>query len=61
MANNLGPQCTVYGITSSALLSYAFPISYVQVLPEVEQVTNEIVLELVKFKDMHSQCTYRTL
>ena len=58
MANNLGPQCTVYGITSSALLSYAFPISYVQVLPEVEQVTNE---ELVKFKDMHSQCTYRTL
>ena len=61
MANNLGPQCTVYGITSLALLSYASPISYVQVLPEAEQVTNEIVLELVKFKDMHSQCTYRTL
>ena len=54
----LGPICSKNGITSSMLLMY--PLNHVR-LPEVETITNELVLELSRFKDRHSQCTFKTL
>lgn len=61
--NELGPECTKSGITTSMLLSYASAESHINVqhLPEVRTVTNELLLELVRFKDRHSQCTFKTL
>ena len=60
--DELGPECTKNGINVSMLLSYVLKTSTescVQHLPEVQTVTNELVLELIRFKDRHSQCTFR--
>lgn len=49
------------GIKENALLSYVLQPKSPPALPKQSVVTNELILELVKFKDLHSQCTYRTL
>ena len=41
------------------LLSYA-STDPVQHLPEVQKITNNLIFELTRFKDRHSQCTFRT-
>ena len=51
----VGAGCTQHGIWPSMLLSD------ISKLPELESVTNEIVLELARFKDRHSQCTFKDL
>lgn len=56
----VGPICSKNDITSSMLLSYVSTKSRVH-LPEVQTITNELVLELSRFKDRHSQCTFKTL
>ena len=48
----VGPACTKHGITPSILLSGCG-------LFELNSITNEIVLELARFKDRHSQCTLK--
>ena len=55
-----GPICSKNGITSSMLLSYVSTKSCVR-LPEVQTITNELILELSRFRDQHSQCTFKTL
>ncbi len=52
---NVGPECSKLGIDVPMLLS-----DY-SALPELEIITNELVLELATFKDKHSQCTYKNL
>ena len=56
----VGPICSKNGITSSMLLSYVSTKSCV-CSPEVQTITNELILELSRFKDQHSQCTFKTL
>lgn len=58
--DELGPNCCKNGITSPMLLSYVSTESCVR-LPEVPTITNELILELSRFKDRHSQCTFKTL
>lgn len=41
------------------LLSYVGDKSCIQRLPEISIITNELVLELVKFKQQHSVCTFK--
>ena len=48
---SVGKTCANQGITSSMLLEH------VTKLPELEKVTDEIVLELVHFKDHTRECT----
>ena len=60
VAVELGPNCSKNGITSLMLLSYVSTESCV-CLPEVQTITNELVFELSRFKDRHSQCTFKTL
>ena len=55
-----GKECTQNGITGPMLLSYVSPTSAAN-LPEVETITNGLLLELVRFKDQHLQCTLKTL
>ena len=52
---SVGKTCANQGITSSMLLEH------VTKLPELEKVTNEIVLELVHFKDHTRECSFQTL
>ena len=49
----IGPESTRYGITSTMLLSCN--------LFEINVITNKLVLELTRFKDLHSQCNFKTL
>ena len=59
--NNAGrvrSDCSQVGIHSSSLLSYTSSLILVQ-LPEVQVITNELILELLRFKDQHPQCTFR--
>ena len=44
---------------SSSLLSYS--IHPVVQLPEVDIVSNGLILELLRFKDRHAQCTFKIL
>lgn len=53
-------ECAQNGITGPMLLSYVSPTSAAN-LPEVETIMNGLLLELVRFKDQHSQCTLKTL
>lgn len=55
-----GKECAQNGITGPMLLSYVSPTSAAN-LPEVETIMNGLLLELVRFKDQHSQCTLKTL
>ena len=48
-----GQQCTKNGITAAMLLSYVSSDAATH-LPEVEIITNGLLLELVRFKDSHS-------
>ena len=52
---SVGKTCANQGITPSMLLEH------VTKLPELEKVTNEIVLELVHFKDHTTECSFQTL
>ena len=52
---SVGKTCANQGITPSMLLEH------VTKLPELEKVTNEIVLELVHFKDHTRECSFQTL
>lgn len=52
----MAPACTKSGIKASMLLSWSD--SDTQHLPELDTVTNELVLELNKFKDRH-RCTFK--
>jgi len=54
VVSEVGPECTKHDIKSSMLLSDCD-------LPELESVTNGLILELVRFKERHSQCTFRKL
>ena len=56
----VGLICSKNGITSSMLFSYVSTKSCV-CLPEVQTITNELILELSRFKDQHLQCTFKTL
>ena len=58
--DELGPNCSKNGITSLMLLSYVSTESCVR-LPEVQTITNKLVFKLSRFKDRHSQCTFKTL
>ena len=58
---DLGPICIANGINSSMLLSFTFNVpTKCASLPEVAVITNELVLDLLRFKDHHPQCTFRT-
>ena len=47
------------GFDCSSLLSYlSKPIKQ---LPQVERVSNQLILELLTFKDQHSQCNFKVL
>ena len=52
-SEELSPEFIKNGITASMLLSYSSidSIIPVQHLPELDMVTNEIILELFKIKD----------
>lgn len=54
-ALDVGPECAKNGISSLMLLSceYSFP--------ELSTVANELVLELLSFKNKHCQCTFITV
>ena len=56
----VGQICSKNGIMFSMLLSYVSTKSCV-CLPEVQTITNELILQLSRFKDQHSQCTFKTL
>ena len=56
--NDVGQVCSQLGIDTSSLLSYLS--STIKQLPEV-QITNGLILELLRFKDQHSQCTFKVL
>ena len=60
--NDVGQICSQLGIDSSSLLSYLSSQSIKQ-LPEVdsETISNGLILELLRFKDQHSQCTFKIL
>ena len=47
-----------YGINKKILLSYVSDTDSVQQLEEIPFVTNELVLNLVKFKHSHPKCTF---
>ncbi len=50
--DDLGPECTKNGINASMLLSYARKAEAdVHRLPQVQTITNELVVELTRFKD----------
>lgn len=49
------------GIEEQMLLSYTGSDSNIQHLSEVPFVTNELILELARFKHRHPKCTFRTL
>lgn len=53
--DEVGPECTKYVIKSSMLLSD------VPNLPELDLISNEIILELACFKDKHWQCRYKNV
>ena len=53
--SEVGPESTRNGITSSMLLSSNSN------LLEIDTITNEIVLELARFKDLHPSCTLKSL
>ena len=55
-----GEQCTKNGITTAMLLSYVSSDAATHP-PEVEIITNGLLLQLVRLKDSHSQCTLKTL
>ena len=62
MASDVAHTCFQVGIDSSSLLSYASPPAAVQQLPEIQKVSNELILELLRFKDKHpQQCTFKIL
>ena len=50
-----------YGIEGKALLSYVGDADSVQHLEELPVVTNELILNLVKFKHLHQKCTYNVV
>ena len=50
-----------FGLSESMLLSYVESGDMCSKhLPQLPAVTNELILELVKFKNKHSECTYKT-
>ena len=51
----VGPECMKCGINCSMLLSE------VSNLPQLESISNEIILELAHFKNNHWQCRYKDL
>ena len=60
-SEELSSEFNKYGITASMLLSYSSIDANIQHLPELDIVTNEIILELFKFKGRHPRCTFKTL
>ena len=54
---DVGPECSKHGITLSMLLAVATS-SATASLPELDVVTNQLVLELATVKDKHYQCTF---
>ena len=57
--NNAGRAHFQVDKYSASLLSYS--IHPVVQLPEVHIVSNGLILELLRFKDQHAQCTFKTL
>ena len=55
---NVGKVCFRVGIDPSSLLSYVSAPVAVQ-LPEIQASSNTLILELLRFKDQHSQCTFK--
>lgn len=51
------PMCSENGLSSSMLLS--FVLNEHAALPEVHTITNGLVLELIRFKERHPQCTFK--
>ena len=56
----VGEICSQTGINLSSLLSYLSPRATKQ-LPEIQNISNRLVLQLLIFKDQHSQCTFKVL
>ena len=50
---SLGPECAKYGLTSSDLLAGR--------VKELPSVTNQLILELLTFKDATPNCSYRMI
>ena len=55
---NVGEVCFRVGIDPSLLLSHISAPVVVQ-LPEVQAPSNTLILELLRYKDQHSQCTFK--
>ena len=56
----IGPECSRIGISEVTLLLYCDNSKSEQHLPEVPCVSNQLSVELSRFKDTHSECTFRS-
>ena len=57
----IGPECSRIGISEATLLFYCDNSKSEQHLPEVPCVSNQLIVELSRFKDTHSECTFRSM
>ena len=61
LACTLGPECVKIGVREETLLSYLRQSQSKESVSEIRKISNGLLLELVKFKDQHADCTFRTL
>ena len=57
----IGPECSRIGISEATLLFHCDNSKSEQHLPEVPCVSNQLIVELSRFKDKHSECTFRSM
>ena len=58
---SLGPECAKLGVREEVLLSYVSQSLREVSLPQVQRISNRLLLEVLQFKDQHAECTFRTM
>ena len=58
---SLSLECAKFGVEEKALLSYMSQCQKQVSVPQVRHISNQLLLELLRFKDQHAECTFRTM